>query len=164
VEGSCEHDIEPLGSIKFWEFLKWRHNWRHFKKGSPPWLSEWVSERVLKNIGNMLVEMLLTSWKMFCNKEIFLSSFPFSLSDWMLLGDCRVWTVMHKAIHSSLFHLRRIFRDPVWWCSCNFHYHWWWKTEYSVVSSYMESIFLEVMFSTHMILFLWSLKSFVTRN
>jgi hypothetical protein len=23
MAGSCEHDTEPLGSIKFWEFLKW---------------------------------------------------------------------------------------------------------------------------------------------
>jgi hypothetical protein len=34
VEGSCEHGIEPSGSIKCWEVLEWLHNWRLLKKGS----------------------------------------------------------------------------------------------------------------------------------
>jgi hypothetical protein len=34
VEGSCEHGIEPLGSIKFWEVLEGLHNWGFLKKGS----------------------------------------------------------------------------------------------------------------------------------
>jgi hypothetical protein len=33
VEGSCEHGIEPLGSIKCWEVLEGLHNWRLLKKG-----------------------------------------------------------------------------------------------------------------------------------
>jgi hypothetical protein len=36
VEGSCEHGIEPSGSIKCWEVLEWLHNWRLLKKGSAP--------------------------------------------------------------------------------------------------------------------------------
>jgi hypothetical protein len=36
VEGSCEHGIEPSGSIKCWEVLDGLHNWRLFKKGSAP--------------------------------------------------------------------------------------------------------------------------------
>jgi hypothetical protein len=42
VEGSCEHGNEPSGSIKCWEFLEWLHNWQLLKKGSAPWVSEWV--------------------------------------------------------------------------------------------------------------------------
>jgi hypothetical protein len=44
VEGSCEHGNEPSGSIKRWELLEWLHNWQLLKKGSAPWVSEWVSE------------------------------------------------------------------------------------------------------------------------
>jgi hypothetical protein len=36
MEGSCEHDIKPSGSIKSWEVLEWLHNWRLLKKGSAP--------------------------------------------------------------------------------------------------------------------------------
>jgi hypothetical protein len=36
VEGSCEHGIEPSGSIKCWEILEGLHNWRLLKKGSAP--------------------------------------------------------------------------------------------------------------------------------
>jgi hypothetical protein len=36
VEGSCEHDNEPSGFIKCWEFLEWLHNWQLLKKGSAP--------------------------------------------------------------------------------------------------------------------------------
>jgi hypothetical protein len=34
VDGSCEHGIEPSGSIKCWEVLEGLHNWRLLKKGS----------------------------------------------------------------------------------------------------------------------------------
>jgi hypothetical protein len=43
VVGSCEHGSEPTGSIKCWEVLEWLHNWQLLKKGSSPWVSEWVS-------------------------------------------------------------------------------------------------------------------------
>jgi hypothetical protein len=36
VEDSCEHGIEPSGSIKFWEVLEGLHNLRLLKKGSAP--------------------------------------------------------------------------------------------------------------------------------
>jgi hypothetical protein len=36
VEGSCEHGIEPSGSIQCWGILEGLHNWRLFKKGSAP--------------------------------------------------------------------------------------------------------------------------------
>jgi hypothetical protein len=36
VAASCEHGIEPSGSIKFWIVLEWLHNWLLLKKGSPP--------------------------------------------------------------------------------------------------------------------------------
>jgi hypothetical protein len=36
VEGSCEHGIEPSGSVKFWEVLEELHNWRLPKKDSAP--------------------------------------------------------------------------------------------------------------------------------
>jgi hypothetical protein len=36
VEGSCEHGIEPSGSIKCWGVLEGLHNWRLLKKGSAP--------------------------------------------------------------------------------------------------------------------------------
>jgi hypothetical protein len=36
VEGSCEHGIELLVSIKCWEVLDGLHNWRLLKKGSAP--------------------------------------------------------------------------------------------------------------------------------
>jgi hypothetical protein len=40
VEGSCEHGIEPPGSIKCWEVLEGLHNWRLLKKGSAPYVSK----------------------------------------------------------------------------------------------------------------------------
>jgi hypothetical protein len=36
VEGSCEHGIEPSGSIKCWEVLERLHNWWLLEKGSAP--------------------------------------------------------------------------------------------------------------------------------
>jgi hypothetical protein len=36
VEGSCERDNKPSGSIKRWEVLEWLHNWQLVKKGSTP--------------------------------------------------------------------------------------------------------------------------------
>jgi hypothetical protein len=36
VECSCEHGIEPSGSIKFWEVFEGLHNWWLLKKGSAP--------------------------------------------------------------------------------------------------------------------------------
>jgi hypothetical protein len=33
---SCEHGIEPSGSIKCWEDLEGLHNWWLLKKGSAP--------------------------------------------------------------------------------------------------------------------------------
>jgi hypothetical protein len=36
VEGSCEHGIEPSGSIKCWGVLEGLHNWMLLKKGSAP--------------------------------------------------------------------------------------------------------------------------------
>jgi hypothetical protein len=36
VEGSCEHDNKPSGSIKCWEVLEWQHIWRLLKKDSAP--------------------------------------------------------------------------------------------------------------------------------
>jgi hypothetical protein len=35
-EGSCEHGIQPSGSIKLWEVLEGLHNWRLLKKGAVP--------------------------------------------------------------------------------------------------------------------------------
>jgi hypothetical protein len=40
VEGSCEHGIEPSGSINCWEVLERLHNWRLLKKGSAPQVSK----------------------------------------------------------------------------------------------------------------------------
>jgi hypothetical protein len=42
VEGSCEHGIESSGSIKCWEVLERLNNWRLLKKGSAPWMNEWL--------------------------------------------------------------------------------------------------------------------------
>jgi hypothetical protein len=39
VKGSCEHGIEPSGSIKYWEVLEWLHNWWLLEKGSAPLVS-----------------------------------------------------------------------------------------------------------------------------
>jgi hypothetical protein len=39
VEGSCEHDNEPSGSIIYWEVLEWLQNGRLLKKGSAPCVS-----------------------------------------------------------------------------------------------------------------------------
>jgi hypothetical protein len=36
MDDSCEHGIEPSGSINCWEVLEWLHNWRLLKKGSAP--------------------------------------------------------------------------------------------------------------------------------
>jgi hypothetical protein len=36
MEGSCEHDDEPSGSIKCWEVLEELHNWQLLEKGSAP--------------------------------------------------------------------------------------------------------------------------------
>jgi hypothetical protein len=36
VDCSCEHGIEPSGSIRCWEVLEWLHKWRLLKKDSAP--------------------------------------------------------------------------------------------------------------------------------
>jgi hypothetical protein len=36
VLGSCEHGIEPSGSIICWEVLDWLYNWLLLKKISAP--------------------------------------------------------------------------------------------------------------------------------
>jgi hypothetical protein len=33
VGGSCGHCNEPSGSIKYWEFLEWLHNWQQDETG-----------------------------------------------------------------------------------------------------------------------------------
>jgi hypothetical protein len=48
VEGSCEHGIEPSGSIKFWEVLEGLHNLRLLMKGSSPYVSKQVSMHVCR--------------------------------------------------------------------------------------------------------------------
>jgi hypothetical protein len=50
VEGSCEHGNKPSASIKCWEFLEWLHNGQLLKKGSAPWVSEWLSEWTTINL------------------------------------------------------------------------------------------------------------------
>jgi hypothetical protein len=35
--GSCEHRNEHSGSINFWKFPEYLHNWRLLKKGSSIW-------------------------------------------------------------------------------------------------------------------------------
>jgi hypothetical protein len=37
VVGACGHSNDPLGSIKFWEFLVWLSNCWLLVKGSVPW-------------------------------------------------------------------------------------------------------------------------------
>jgi hypothetical protein len=34
VAGSCEHDNEPSGSVRHWEFLEWMSNCWLFRKDS----------------------------------------------------------------------------------------------------------------------------------
>jgi hypothetical protein len=41
-EGSCEHSIEPSGSVKCSETLEGLHNWRLLKKGSAPQVSKFI--------------------------------------------------------------------------------------------------------------------------
>jgi hypothetical protein len=36
VEGSCEQDNEPSGSMKCWEVHEWLHNWWLLEKGAAP--------------------------------------------------------------------------------------------------------------------------------
>jgi hypothetical protein len=36
MEGSCEHDNEPSGSIKCWEIVEYLHNWWLLKEGLSP--------------------------------------------------------------------------------------------------------------------------------
>jgi hypothetical protein len=39
-QGSCEHVIEPSGSIKCWGVLEGLHNWQLLKKGSTSYVSK----------------------------------------------------------------------------------------------------------------------------
>jgi hypothetical protein len=41
VEGSCKHGNESSGSIRYWEFFGWLHNWRLLNKGSVPEVSKY---------------------------------------------------------------------------------------------------------------------------
>jgi hypothetical protein len=72
-----------------------------------------------------------------------------------------LWSYRHWCHHWLTF--RPTFCDRVYF-SCNQHYNLWWKTEISAVSSHVDCIFLEETFSTHTILFLWTLNSFVARK
>jgi hypothetical protein len=48
MEGLCECVDEPPGSIQCWEVLESLQNWRLLKKGSAPWVSEWVLAWILR--------------------------------------------------------------------------------------------------------------------
>jgi hypothetical protein len=37
MASSCEHNNEPSGSVKCWEFLEWLRNYWLFKKDSALW-------------------------------------------------------------------------------------------------------------------------------
>jgi hypothetical protein len=40
VEVFCEHGDEPSGSLKFWEFSEWLHNWQILRKGSATYVGK----------------------------------------------------------------------------------------------------------------------------
>jgi hypothetical protein len=39
VDGSCDHNNEPSGSVKCLEVPEQLHNWQLFNKGPAPWIS-----------------------------------------------------------------------------------------------------------------------------
>jgi hypothetical protein len=50
VEGSCEHGIEPSGSIKCWGVLDWLHTWQLLRKGSAPAVSKYLIGKLLNGM------------------------------------------------------------------------------------------------------------------
>jgi hypothetical protein len=55
VEGSCEHGDEPSGSLEFCEVPEWLQNWQLLRKGSAPYVSEYLVGNMfdlIRNISN----------------------------------------------------------------------------------------------------------------
>jgi hypothetical protein len=61
VEGSCEHGIEPSGSIRSWEVLEWRHNWRFLKTGSAQYVRSRTVGRTPWTVDQLVASTLLTA-------------------------------------------------------------------------------------------------------
>jgi hypothetical protein len=65
VEGSCEHGIEPLGSIQFWEILEWLHNWlSSVSKQARPIM-------VLRRIFGPKRDAVTGGWRKLHNEELY---------------------------------------------------------------------------------------------
>jgi hypothetical protein len=61
MEGSCEHDDEPSGSIKCWEVLEWLHNW---------WLlAPWVSKKELLSFPRRYSQFMKIEISYHCSQE-----------------------------------------------------------------------------------------------
>jgi hypothetical protein len=60
VEVSCEHGIEPSGSIKCWEVLEGLHNWPLLKKGSAPKVSNMFMKHA---VGNHILRQSVSVYK-----------------------------------------------------------------------------------------------------
>jgi hypothetical protein len=56
MEGSCESDDEPSGSIKYWKVLEWPHNWWPLKQRLAPY-SSLVSFLVIHSVGQSISQL-----------------------------------------------------------------------------------------------------------
>jgi hypothetical protein len=91
MEGLCECGDESPGSIKCWEVLEWRHNWRLLEKGSAPRVSEWVNRQAchpqgaLRDILEVDRVTCLLLWHLFVAEEL---TGLFNRHYFVLFGKC----------------------------------------------------------------------------
>jgi hypothetical protein len=82
VKGSCEHRVEPSGSIKYWEILEWLLNWRLLKKGSAPRVSE--SEKY-KDDSSFITLKCIISFKLSYTIQVTRNKFVFDQCKFRLI-------------------------------------------------------------------------------
>jgi hypothetical protein len=102
--GSCERGNEPSGSIKCWEVPEWLHNWQLLKKGSAPWMSEWVSESTHGTelyVNSLLwtLQFLFSSFRRQTTLNLTWTDFSkFCISHLTHSGDHTVWKIWRLLI------------------------------------------------------------------
>jgi hypothetical protein len=111
VEGSCEHDNEPLCAIECLEFLEYLHNLWLLKKGSVPWVSEWwssckVPEAFICNAINSAGLLNFRDFINFCRSHSHILSEGLSTASsraWTLASTCHSWFSSHKSCSVNWF-------------------------------------------------------------
>jgi hypothetical protein len=109
IKSSCERGNEPSGSVKRWEYLECLYNWQLPKKGSAPWVSEWVSESVIRR--NINRHRLQWTWRIVRNVRNLVLTGGILTNIRSLFSN--IWNVIIVTMHC--IHPFRLWNKPLRW-------------------------------------------------